>query len=455
MRDYYKRLVNFIAIMIAVAFEALSYGYLWYTHYSVLIDHHIGKHFYRRGNWAMIGLYILVMVLLTNAFDGYKITYMRLRDIILSHVPSIIIANVIGYIEICLTGGIYFSASPLVLLCAVQIVFIILWAYLTRRIYVILYPPRELLLIYGKYPYEHICDKLNERKDRYNISGKISIDEDMSEIESLLLKYRAAILADLPDERRNSIIKFCSANSIRVYVTPKISDIMFRGADDIHLFDTPLFLIRNNGIPVDKLIVKRAMDIVSSLLGIIILSPMMLIIALAIKLYDGGPVFYTQDRLTKDGREFKIYKFRSMRVNAEKEGARLAAKGDARITPVGAVIRQLHVDELPQLFNILKGDMALVGPRPERRQIADEYADSMPEFDLRLKVKAGLTGYAQVYGQYNTTPYDKLKLDLIYIANYSILMDIKIILLTVKILFVRENTEGVDADQKTALKKEK
>lgn len=453
MRDYYKRLVNFIAIMIAVVFEALSYGYLWYTHYSVLIDQHIGKHFYRRGNWAMIGLYILVMVLLTNAFDGYKITYMRLRDIILSHVPSIIIANVIGYIEICLTGGIYFSASPLVLLCAVQIVFIILWAYLTRRIYVILYPPRELLLIYGKYPYEHICDKLNERKDRYNISEKVSVDEDMSEIESLLLKYRAAILADLPDERRNSIIKFCSANSIRVYVTPKISDIMFSGADDIHLFDTPLFLIRNNGIPVDKLIVKRAMDIVSSLLGIIILSPIMLIIALAVKLYDGGPVFYTQDRLTKDGREFKMYKFRSMRVNAEKEGARLAAKGDARITPVGAVIRQLHVDELPQLFNILKGDMALVGPRPERRQIADEYADSMPEFDLRLKVKAGLTGYAQVYGQYNTTPYDKLKLDLIYIANYSILMDIKIILLTVKILFVRENTEGVDADQKTALKK--
>ena len=147
-----------------------------------------------------------------------------------------------------------------------------------------------------------------------------------------------------------------------------------------------------------------------------------------------------------------MYKFRSMRVNAEKEGARLAAKGDARVTPVGAVIRQLHVDELPQLFNILKGDMALVGPRPERRQIAAEYADSMPEFDLRLKVKAGLTGYAQVYGQYNTTPYDKLKLDLIYIANYSILMDIKILLLTVKILFVRENTEGVDADQKTALK---
>ena len=194
------------------------------------------------------------------------------------------------------------------------------------------------------------------------------------------------------------------------------------------------------------------MDIVSSLAGCVILSPLLIIIAAAVKLYDGGPVFYTQDRLTRDGREFKMYKFRSMRVNAEKEGARLAAKGDVRITPVGRIIRQLHVDELPQMFNILKGDMSLVGPRPERRQIADEYAETMPEFKLRLKVKAGLTGYAQVYGQYNTTPYDKLKLDLTYIANYSILMDIKIILLTFKILFVKENTEGVDASQKTALK---
>ena len=141
-----------------------------------------------------------------------------------------------------------------------------------------------------------------------------------------------------------------------------------------------------------------------------------------------------------------------MRVDAEKQGARLASKDDSRITPVGKIIRRLHVDELPQLFNILIGDMSLVGPRPERKEIAREYEETMPEFRLRLKVKAGLTGYAQVYGQYNTTPYDKLKLDLIYITNYSLLMDIKIILLTVKVLFMKENTEGVDKSQRTALK---
>ena len=137
-----------------------------------------------------------------------------------------------------------------------------------------------------------------------------------------------------------------------------------------------------------------------------------------------GPILYKQARLTKGGKVFYVMKFRSMRVDSEKQGARLAMKHDDRITPVGRVIRNLHLDELPQLFNILKGDMSMVGPRPERPQIAEEYKKAIPEFDYRLKVKAGLTGFAQVYGKYNTTPYDKLKLDLTYIENYSVWLDL-------------------------------
>ena len=194
------------------------------------------------------------------------------------------------------------------------------------------------------------------------------------------------------------------------------------------------------------------MDLVISLIGIVIASPFMILIALAIKLYDRGPVLYKQERLTKDGKPFMIYKFRSMSVHSEDQGARLAAKGDARVTPVGRVIRAIHFDELPQLFNILKGEMSVVGPRPERQVIAEQYTEEIPEFVLRLKVKAGLTGYAQVYGKYNTTPYDKLKLDLTYIENYSVWMDVKILFLTFKILFQKENTEGVDQNQTTAIR---
>ena len=268
----------------------------------------------------------------------------------------------------------------------------------------------------------------------------------------MIRKYNAVVLCDLPAQARNQIMKFCYQESIRTYVTPKISDIIFRGADDIHLFDTPLLLSRNQGLSIDQRIIKRTCDIVLSLIGIVIASPFMLIIALAVKLYDGGPVLYKQERLTRDGRPFMIYKFRSMSMDSEKSGARLAAKGDKRVTPVGRVIRNIHFDELPQLFNILKGDMSMVGPRPERQVIADQYAEEIPEFVLRTKVKAGLTGYAQVYGKYNTTPYDKLKFDITYIENYSLWLDVKIMLLTFKILFQKENTEGVDETQKTALK---
>ena len=174
-----------------------------------------------------------------------------------------------------------------------------------------------------------------------------------------------------------------------------------------------------------------------------------------IKLYDGGPVLYKQIRCTRDAKEFKILKFRSMRVDAEKDGvARLAAKNDSRITPVGKFIRAVRIDELPQLINILKGEMSFIGPRPERPEIIAQYMEEMPEFAFRMKVKAGLAGYAQVYGKYNTTPYDKLKLDLTYIENYTVWLDIRLMLLTLKILFKAESTEGVESTQITAIKSE-
>ena len=179
----------------------------------------------------------------------------------------------------------------------------------------------------------------------------------------------------------------------------------------------------------------------------------MLVTAIAIKLYDGGPVLYKQVRCTMNQRQFSIMKFRSMRTDAERDGvARLAQKNDNRITPIGKIIRKCRIDELPQLLNILKGDMSFIGPRPERPEIIAQYVEVMPEFVFRMKVKAGLAGFAQVYGKYNTTPYDKLKLDLTYIEQYSVWLDLKLMLLTLKILIKPESTEGVDSSQTTAMK---
>ncbi|MBP3272128.1 MAG: exopolysaccharide biosynthesis polyprenyl glycosylphosphotransferase, partial [Ruminococcus sp.] len=276
----------------------------------------------------------------------------------------------------------------------------------------------------------------------------------IDKIKDKILKNQAVVISDIPSDMKNQLLKFTFENDIRTYLNPKLSDILVRGADECNLFDTPLLLCRNDGLSADQQFVKRIVDILFSLMFIIVGSPFLIGIALAIKLYDHGPVLYKQERLTEGGKVFNVYKFRSMIVDAEKNGAQLADKHDDRITPIGKFIRRIRFDELPQLFNILKGDMSFVGPRPERPELAAKYEKTMPEFRFRLKVKAGLTGYAQVIGKYNTTPYDKLKLDLMYIQHQSLKLDLKLMLMTIKILFIPESTEGVDGEVETT-KREK
>ncbi len=287
-----------------------------------------------------------------------------------------------------------------------------------------------------------------ERRDKYNICEHVNIQGRMEEVEKLILKYDGVILCDIHAKSRNHLLKYCYQRGIRVYTTPKISDIILKNAEILHLFDTPLFLSRNQGLSFEQRLLKRGMDFVVSLILLVAASPFMLLTAIAVKLYDRGPALFKQERVTVNGKKFHVYKFRSMIVNAEENGvAVLATRNDSRITPVGKFIRATRLDELPQLFNILKGDMSLVGPRPERPEIIKKYEASIPEFSYRLKVKAGLTGYAQVYGKYNTTAYDKLKLDLMYIENYSLLLDLKLIFMTVKVMFMKESTEGLSKEQ--------
>ena len=223
-------------------------------------------------------------------------------------------------------------------------------------------------------------------------------------------------------------------------------------ARHIQSFDAPVLCVTRSELNPEYAIIKRAFDIVSSGAALIILSPVLLITAAAIHFYDGGPAIYKQVRLTQNGREFTIYKFRSMRVDAEKDGVARLSTGDNddRITPIGRFVRKCRLDELPQLWNILKGDMSVVGPRPERPEIAKQYYEFLPDFQLRLQVKAGLTGYAQVYGKYNTDPYEKLEFDLMYINNMSVITDLQLMFATFGILFSKESTEGIESGQVTA-----
>ncbi|MDO5519814.1 MAG: sugar transferase [bacterium] len=450
-REKFKRLIHFFASSVMVATEVALFAYIWYTRYSLPIGN--AYSLWRRGHWAVIGIYALIILLLTKTFGGFSIGYLRNLDVVLSNVLSIIISNIVAYLLVVLVTHEYMTAMPLVKLTILDFILIIGWTFLVRAIMQKLYPPRQMIVVYGKYSPRDLISKINTRKDKYNICASINISAGIERIKEEVTNYEAVVICDVPSQVRNVILKYCFDNSIRTYVTPKISDIMIRGGDSIHLFDTPLILSRNHGLSIEDQFGKRIMDIVFSLIALIIFSPFMLLSALLIKCYDGGPVFYHQDRLTIDGKVFRIIKFRSMCVDSEKQGARLAKKNDDRITPIGRFLRNIHFDEIPQLFNILKGEMSFVGPRPERPEIAEEYMNEIPEFNYRLKVKAGLTGYAQVYGKYSTTPYDKLKLDMTYIMNYTIWLDMKLLIMTFKIIFQKEVAEGVDNNQKTASKK--
>lgn len=262
----------------------------------------------------------------------------------------------------------------------------------------------------------------------------------------------ALVLCELPARVREPLVERAIAAGTPVSVVPTAHDLVLPAAELVQLGDDPLLCFRG---PLGRLgyrAAKRALDIVVSLAMLAVLSPVMLAVAVAIKLDDGGPVFYRQQRLTQGGRTFSILKFRSMRQDAERDGgARLASEGDSRITRVGRVIRAVRLDELPQLVNVLAGSMSLVGPRPERPELAESYEREIPEFRLRLQVKAGLTGYAQVFGRYNTDPYEKLRMDLIYIARPSILRDIGLMFATVGVLLEPEATAGVPEGRTTAL----
>lgn len=436
----YKRLIKLLFTFGITSMLISVYAWGWYKYYNKILEYP----FYRKGNWMMVFLYGIVLTLFMNIYGGFKVGYLKRSNLIYSQILSMIFTNVFTYLQITAIDKHFLNPVILINVTIIDFIIIVCWTMMYQWIYAQIFPPRKMLLISGKRSDYHLMEKINSREDKYEICKILDFNEGISYLENEILKYDGVILGDIPSHERNVILKYCFKNTIRTYSVPKISDILLKSSIELNLFDSPLLLSRNEGLTIEQQFIKRSIDIFGSLIGLVLATPLLALIFICIKLTDGGPVFFCQERLTKDDRVFKIYKFRTMIQNAEKVGgARLAEEGDSRILPIGHILRRTRLDELPQLFNILRGDMSLVGPRPERPELAAEIMKEIPEFIYRTKVKSGLTGYAQIYGKYNTTPYDKLKLDLTYIRNYSLLMDLKLIIMTPKIMFMKEATEGV------------
>ncbi len=449
--DPYKRTILFFASVINIILMALLFAYAWYHHYA---DTMYAYRFYRRGHYVIIALYAIILFFFSNMYGGLKIGQLRRIEVMLSQYLSLLLSNIVMYVIISLLAFRFVSPIVLAIMMLLEMLVSTIWNMITIYIYNQIFQPWKILLIYeGEDSAMNLVNKVETRRDKYAIYDAISVDAGMDVITDRIQYFQAVIIGDISAVKRNDLLKYCYANQIRAYVVPKLSDIILMGGDRIHIFDTPFILSKGYTLSFDQRLIKRIVDLLLAVFATILTSWIMLLTAIAIKLTDGGPILYRQIRCTEKNRQFTIYKFRSMVVDAEKDGvARLAEKEDERITAVGRFIRATRIDELPQLFNIIRGDMSFVGPRPERPEIIEQYMSDMPEFQFRTRVKAGLTGYAQIYGKYNTTPYDKLKLDLFYIENYTLWIDIKIILMTVKTVLKKEATDGIDQGQITAMK---
>ena len=439
-----QELLNGINILLVTG----AFWLCWSYFYASQITHP----FYYVGNLIMVFLFGLFYYFTSHLYNGYSLPISRIYELVYSQALAALISDGILYLITILINRHYISFFPFVPTFLLQFLLITLWTVAAHQWYFREFPPKKTVVILGQ---GQNVDKLVKQYGmdvHFDVQSVVPVEECLKDIPGTIGQAEVVFCCGLHSHNRNLVTKYCVAHKIGTYVIPRIGDVIMDSAKKVHLFHLPMMAVQRYNPSPEFLFFKRLYDIVLSLVALVLFAPIMAAVAVAIKMTDGGDIFYRQARLTKDGKVFQVLKFRSMRMDAEKDGvARLSTgENDPRVTKVGRFIRAVRFDELPQLLNILKGDMAIVGPRPERPEISAQYAKVMPEWNLRLQAKCGLTGYAQVYGQYNTTPYDKLLLDLMYIARPSLFEDFKIIFATVKILFMKDSTEGVAEGQVTA-----
>ena len=398
-----------------------------------------------RTMFVTITTYMLAAFIFLRIYDGIAIGVKKSKDIIASTALATLFTDIVAFIELMVMIRFEIIGEIYMLFIAffVQLMLIIVFVYFGNWLYFKLNDPEKSSLVYSN---EEEAKEFIRKVGRYKKQWTVdfSLPYDTENLFKRLYPYRTVFLVGLPSELQRETVEFCYKYTKNVYVVPKLFEVILKNSRTMVVDDRTVYASCVSSLSTEQRMAKRAMDILVSLIGVVVTSPIMLACALAVKLCDHGPVFYKQKRITENGREFSVLKFRTMIVDAEKEsGSVWAAQNDNRITSAGRVLRKLRLDELPQLLNVLHGEMSLVGPRPEREELIREFEKQYPEFRYRLKVKAGLTGLAQIMGKYNTTPLDKLMMDLEYIENYSVWLDFKLLFQTFKVFFKSDSTEGV------------
>ena len=391
-----------------------------------------------------LSTFAIMLVLLTFIYGKYDVGMRRWGQVALSVSITVIITDLITYLELSImktneannTTFRLENFGILFLVFAIQIILICLMSYAGESFYFWINPKEKCLIVTEDVKNAgRVATALSSFEKRYEAEEIVSYNDP--DLEGKMVRADTIVLYELPVEERTRIINFCYQNLKNIYFNPHIADILEQNARSVIVDDISMFSTRFHMITFEERLVKRSMDILISLIALIITSPVFLVSAICIKKEDGGSVFFKQKRATVHGRVFEILKFRTMRENVENFSS---TQGDDRITKTGRILRKYRIDELPQFVNIIKGDMSLVGPRPEMLENVADYESKLPEFRYRLRMKAGLTGYAQIYGKYNTSSQDKLMLDLMYIENYSLVKDVQLLFRTILVLFKAEDS---------------
>lgn len=390
--------------------------------------------------------FVFTLLMMTRIYGKFDIGRRKSKPIIYSVFLATMITDVITYGMLMIMKTITPDTNPFQWMdvialfgtMLIQLLFIIGFSYGGNELFFMIIPPEKCIIITRK---ESDLEKISAGIQKYKKQYRISrvVDYRRSDLEEILLRMDTAILYDLPIEVRDFLVNFCYEHLINIYLNPEISDVVENMAEHYLLDDVSMLHTQVQGLTYEQRFIKRAFDIVFSALAIILTSPIFIIVGVLIRIDDGGPIFFLQKRATRDGKVFKVIKFRTMKVHSKNKSA---VENDDRITKIGHKLRKYRIDELPQIINIFLGDMSFVGPRPEMLENVWSYTEEMPEFKYRLRVKAGLTGLAQVVGKYNTSPKDKLILDMMYIERYSIWRDIKLIFQTLIVFLKKDSTEG-------------
>lgn len=367
---------------------------------------------------TVIGQFVLSLVIMALTFAGRWLTFPR----------SVILIN--------------FFVGTIILF---------LWRVVVFKIYQRMSGSKRVLILgMEKDVFAAVDNFTNTKSIRHVVTHVVLSDyyENVSRhLDDIDIVYLAS---QIEESEKLKIYDLLTSKEKKMFLNTSFENLIMVNPNMMNIEDESIIEVSAFRIPQEDGLMKRIIDIIVAVVGIVVTSPIMAIAAILVKQSSEGPVFYKQTRITKDGKEFEILKFRSMGVTAEKEsGPVLATSNDVRVTPVGKYLRSLRIDELPQLFNVLSGDMSLVGPRPERPFFVDQFKELNPHYYLRHNVRAGITGYAQVYGKYASDFNSKLNFDLIYIKKYSLVLDLKIMLQTVKILFDKVSSRGVDESERT------